>query len=114
MGARSQRYLRSSVLMVGFLAVAAMPAFAQTPRYQRYEQKLAPFVPSPQRAVDRMLEMAAPKASETVYDLGCGDGRVLITAVQKFNSRAVGIELDERLVQRATDRIARMSLQNQI
>jgi len=96
------------------MAVAAAPSFAQGQSFQKYSHKLAPFVPSPQRVVDRMLELAAPKPTETVYDLGCGDGRVLITAAQRFNSKAVGIELDGRLVERATDRIQRMNLQNQV
>lgn len=93
------------------LAGAAIPAVAQSPKYAK---KLAPFVTSPQRVVDRMLEMAAPKPGETVFDLGCGDGRVLITAAQKFNSKAVGIEIDHKLVQRATERIASLNLQNRV
>ena len=63
-------------LPVLMLATAAfMPAFAQS----KYSTKLAPYVTSPQRVVERMLEMAAVKSNETVFDLGCGDGRVLFT-----------------------------------
>ncbi len=61
-----------------------------------------------------MLDMAAPKPGETVYDLGCGDGRVLISAVQRFKAKAVGVELDARLVQRATERISQANLQDQV
>jgi len=101
------------LIVLGILAATALPAASQ-PRYPVYSQKLAPFVPSPQRVVDRMLEMAAPKPGETVFDLGCGDGRVVITAAQRFNVKAVGIEVDEKLVQRATERISNMNLQNQV
>jgi protein-L-isoaspartate O-methyltransferase len=69
---------------------------------------------SPQFVVERMLEMANVKPGETVFDLGCGDGRVLITAVQQFNAHAVGYEISDKLVQRATERIARLGLQDKI
>jgi len=101
-----------SFIAAGILVLAALPVAAQQ-RYPVYSQKLAPFVPSPQRVVDRMLEMAAPKAGETVFDLGCGDGRVLVTAAQKYKAKAVGVEVDERLVQRATERISQSNLQGQ-
>ena len=90
------------------------PSLGQGPHFQKYSQKLAPFVPSPQRVVDRMLDMASPRAGETVFDLGCGDGRVLVTAAQKFNAKGVGIEVDDRLVQRANERISGANLQNQV
>jgi len=60
-----------------------------------------------------MLELADVKPGETVYDLGSGDGRVLITAVQKFRAKAVGVEIAEALVRQATDRIAKLGLQNE-
>jgi len=45
------------------------------------ERSLAPFVPTPQEVVEKMLQVAGVKKDEMVYDLGCGDGRILITAV---------------------------------
>lgn len=73
---------------------------------------LAPFVASPQSVVEKMLEVAGVKPGEVVYDLGCGDGRILVTAVQKFNAKAVGVELSEKHAATATDNIKRMNLQN--
>ena len=61
-----------------------------------------------------MLELAAVKPGETVFDLGCGDGRVLITAAQRFNAKAVGIEISDKLVQQATERVMRLGLQDQV
>ena len=58
-----------------------LPAVAQ--RIRQYANKLAPYVASPARVVDRMLELANIKPGETLYDLGCGDGRILIAAVRK-------------------------------
>jgi predicted RNA methylase len=61
-----------------------------------------------------MLELATVKPGETVYDLGCGDGRVLITAAQRYNAKAVGIEISDKLVQQATERVAHLGLQDRI
>jgi SAM-dependent methyltransferase len=56
--------------------------------------KGAPWVPTSRGVICRMLEMAELQPGETVYDLGCGDGRVLITAARRFGARAVGVEVD--------------------
>ena len=82
--------------------IAALPALAQDPRYTN---KLAPFVASPARVVDRMLSLASIRPGETVYDLGCGDGRVLIAAVKNYKAKAVGVEISPKLVAEAQERI---------
>lgn len=60
-----------------------------------------PFVPTPTDVVDKMLELAAVKKGDLVYDLGSGDGRIVIRAAQKFGARAVGIEMDRLLLEKA-------------
>lgn len=63
-------------------------------------QSLAPFVPTPQDVVERMLELAAVTRDDVVYDLGCGDGRLVITAARKYGARGVGIDIDpERIAE---------------
>jgi SAM-dependent methyltransferase len=57
-----------------------------------------PFIPTPIEVVDRMLELAEVKKGDVVYDLGSGDGRILIRAAKKYGARGVGIELDSWLV----------------
>ena len=57
-----------------------------------------PFVPTPQVVVDEMLRLANVGPNDVVYDLGSGDGRIVITAARKFGARAVGIELDHHLL----------------
>ena len=57
-----------------------------------------PFVPTPFEVVDRMLEMAEVKKVDVVYDLGSGDGRIVIRAAKKYGARVVGIEIDRPLV----------------
>ena len=59
------------------------------------------FVPTPNDVVDKMLEMAKVTAKDTVYDLGCGDGRIVITAAQKYRARAVGIDIDPKRIEEA-------------
>lgn len=59
------------------------------------------FVPTPNEVVDKMLEMAKVTAKDVVYDLGCGDGRIVITAAQKYGARAVGIDIDPKRIAEA-------------
>ncbi len=55
---------------------------------------LAPFVPTPQDVVDRMLELGNVTDTDVLYDLGCGDGRVVITAAKKYGARGFGVDLE--------------------
>jgi cyclopropane fatty-acyl-phospholipid synthase-like methyltransferase len=99
------------------LALAVLPCAAQRPfsrNVSEHSKSLAPFVSSPQVIVDRMLEVAQLKPSETVYDLGSGDGRVLITAAQRYNARGVGIEISEQLVKATNEKIRQLELGNRI
>lgn len=87
--------------------------FAQ--RYRpEFQNRLAPFVSSPQRAVEKMLEMASLKPDETLYDLGCGDGRILITAAKRYHVKAVGIEISDRLARTAEDNVKSLGLEDQV
>jgi SAM-dependent methyltransferase len=103
-------------LTLVLLVSSTVPGFSQGvllgQKIKHYTNSLAPYVASPQQIVDRMLELADPKPNETVYDLGSGDGRILITAVQRYRAKAVGIELSDVLVQSTTDRIQKLGLQN--
>jgi SAM-dependent methyltransferase len=63
-----------------------------------------PFVPTPIEVVDRMLELAEVKPGDVLYDVGSGDGRIVIRAAKKYGVRAVGIEIDGELVDRARSR----------
>jgi len=61
------------------------------------------YVPTPQPVVDAMLEMAKVTGTDVVYDLGCGDGRIPITAAQKYGARGVGIDIDPRRIFEANE-----------
>ena len=60
-----------------------------------------PFVPSTMPVVDRMLELAEVRKDDFLYDLGSGDGRILIQAAKKYGTRGVGIDLDPQRVAEA-------------
>lgn len=60
-----------------------------------------PFVPTPIEVVDRMLELAEVKNTDIIYDLGSGDGRIVIRAAKKYGARGVGIEMDPTLIDKA-------------
>src|SRR6185295_3719078 len=60
-----------------------------------------PFVPTPIEVVDKMLELAEVKKGDVVYDLGSGDGRIVIRAAKKYGVRAVGIEMDSLLLDKS-------------
>jgi len=60
-----------------------------------------PFVPTPIEVIDRMLELAEVKKGDVIYDLGSGDGRIVIRAAKKYGVRAVGIEMDSSLLDKA-------------
>jgi SAM-dependent methyltransferase len=87
---------------VGVALLGHVPApavFAQSPA------AAAPdviYVPTPQPVVDAMLELADVKSRDIVYDLGSGDGRIVITAAKKYGARGVGIEIDPELVKKAS------------
>ncbi len=73
-----------------------------------------PFVPSPEVVVRRMLQLANVRKGEIVYDLGCGDGRVLIIAAREFGARAVGIEIRKDLYEQCLRRIRDLGLEDKV
>ena len=102
-----------SLVLAMVLLGGSGSVLAQGSRSSPYANSLAPYIPSPQIIVERMLGLANIQPGEVVYDLGSGDGRVLITAVQQFKARAVGVELVPDIARKATERIARLGLQDQ-
>jgi precorrin-6B methylase 2 len=72
--------------------------------------QLAPFDPTPQEVVERMLALAAVKKGDVVYDLGSGDGRILITAAKKYGVRGVGYEIDAGLIKLARENAKRQGV----
>jgi ribosomal protein L11 methylase PrmA len=81
-------------LLVAALTIATAVC-STTVRSSAQRPTLAPYIPTPQDVVDRMLQLAEVTSKDTVYDLGCGDGRVVITAAKTYGARGVGIDIDK-------------------
>jgi predicted RNA methylase len=78
---------------------------------QNGARTLAPYYPTPETIVEKMLQLAELKAGEKMYDLGSGDGRIVIMAAQKFHAEAVGVEIDSKMVKQSLDRIRKLGLE---
>jgi precorrin-6B methylase 2 len=78
----------------------------------RYGDQLAPFDPTPQEVVERMLRLAGVKSGDVLYDLGAGDGRVAITAAKKFGIKTVGFEIDPGLVKLASENVRKQGVEH--
>src|SRR6202167_4003412 len=102
-----------SVPAMAFALLGGMPAEARAQHFSDRDT-LAPVYPTPQTIVDQMLYIAGVRPGEMVYDLGCGDGRIVIAAAQKFRARAVGIEIRREIYERTLARVASMGLSDQV
>lgn len=86
-------------IVVG-LVIAWVALSGRTVKSAGFPEEI-PFVPTPIAVVDKMLELAEIKKGDVLYDLGSGDGRIVIRAAQKYGIRAVGIEVDSLLLAEA-------------
>jgi SAM-dependent methyltransferase len=80
-------------------SMAAAPAGAQQAKPPTPDIH---FVPTPTAIVDAMLKLARVTATDVIYDLGSGDGRIVITAAQKYRARGIGVEIDPELIKKAS------------
>lgn len=97
--------MTTGLFSLGIVLVAAwLPA----------QEKLAPFVSTPDDVVERMLALASVQGGDVVYDLGCGDGRIPIAAAQKYAARAVCVELDDELFRKTSARVKELALEERI
>jgi SAM-dependent methyltransferase len=96
---------RPTLLATSFgllLSLAFAPTLAsQTVQKRPDAPHLAPYVPTPQEVVDRMLQLGGVGKADIVYDLGCGDGRIPITAAKRFGARGVGVDIDPQRIAEA-------------
>ena len=75
---------------------------------------IAPFVQTPLEVAKKMLDLSKIGPGETLYDLGCGDGRLIILAAKDIGAKARGIDLREDLIERARTEIKRLNLENKV
>jgi SAM-dependent methyltransferase len=89
------------VLGINFCAQAAYAQAAQAAQAAPTPQLDVPYVPTPQEVVDKMLEVANVGKKDVLYDLGCGDGRIVITAAKERGARGTGIDLNPQRIAEA-------------
>src|SRR5215470_8974410 len=100
--------LRSASLIAATLAVAVVSA--QTPKPVRTPD--VPYVPTTEEAVRAMLKLADVKKTDIVYDLGCGDGRIVIAAAKIYGARGVGIDIDPDRIREAKENAKKAGVEN--
>jgi precorrin-6B methylase 2 len=97
-----------SLVLAGMLSVAF--AAAQTPKPVRTPD--VPYVPTTEAAVQEMLKLAKVQKSDVLYDLGCGDGRIVITAAKLYGTRGVGIDINPERIKEARENAKRQGVEN--
>jgi cyclopropane fatty-acyl-phospholipid synthase-like methyltransferase len=105
-GRSGARLFYAGSILAGMLCALAEVAFAYAQAQAPPLGRKAPdvfYVPTPPAVVDAMLELAHVTASDVVYDLGSGDGRIPIAAAQKYGARAVGIDIDPQRIAEANE-----------
>jgi ubiquinone/menaquinone biosynthesis C-methylase UbiE len=100
--------MRAHLIGLVFALAGSLPA------QQFGSEDLGPYLPSPQLVVERMLEAAQIKPGETLYDLGSGDGRIVITAARMFKANAVGVEISEALCKSTLKKVTAQHLDSQV
>ena len=113
------RFLRLTAPALVALVLFAMFGFAQKDLAQKDPAQkdpaqegdfIAPYFPTPEKIVDQMLKLGELKAGETMFDLGSGDGRIVIDAARKYKANAIGVELDDSLFKQSMARIKSLGL----
>ena len=102
--------LSRSILCSLLAALSVTVLAAQAPQARRTPDVV--YVPTTDAAVDAMLKLAGVKKTDVVYDLGCGDGRIVITAAQKFGARGVGIDIDPVRIGEAKENAKKAGVEN--
>jgi SAM-dependent methyltransferase len=109
MGRRSKRWVVTAFVSLavafGLAAQAPTGTAAQGPAEPSARKPDVIYVPTPQEVVDRMLELAEVGEGDVLYDLGCGDGRIVVTAAKRYGVRAVGFDIDPKRVAEARENV---------
>jgi len=100
---KTRSYLAAAVLSITLAA-------AQTPQPKRAPD--VPYVPTTDEAVDAMLKLGQVKKTDILYDLGCGDGRIVIAAAKKFGAHGVGIEINPERIAEAKENARKAGVEN--
>jgi Mycolic acid cyclopropane synthetase len=117
---RTKRSILRLVLFValtlgaGFFSISGLSGvfdIGAVAQAQDDDKKIVPYVPTPQDVVDKMLAMAQVKKGDVVYDLGSGDGRIVVTAAKKYGVKAIGFEIDPQRIKESHENIKKAGVE---
>ena len=104
--------MRSLTRAVMFCFLAGMVVAGQEAQPKRAPD--VPYVPTTEQAVEAMLKLAGVKSTDVVYDLGCGDGRIVISAVKKYGARGVGIDINPVRIKEANENAKKEGVEGKV
>ena len=95
------------VAIVTMLLLLVTPSDVRSQEQEAVEKRRPDviYVPTPQHVVDKMLELAEVKKDDLLYDLGCGDGRIVVTAAKKYGCKAVGFDIDPLRIKESLENV---------
>lgn len=101
---KPMRQVATAIVVAAFAFVFGAAGQQPAPKEERGPD--VRFVPTPFKIVDRMLELAEVHEADVVYDLGCGDGRILVAAAKKYRARGVGFDIDPERVKDSLENVS--------
>ena len=101
------RIVAAPVLALVMVLAVSMPALAQAPAPKPMRSPDVIFVPTPADVVKAMLELAKVTKDDVVYDLGCGDGGIVVAAARDFGARGIGVDIDPVRIKEANENVAK-------
>jgi tRNA G37 N-methylase Trm5 len=103
---------RSALVALVLIAPVLLWGTARTVAQGTIKKPDVIFVPTPQEVVDKMLDLAQVKKGDVLYDLGCGDGRIVVTAAKKYGIKAVGFDVDPQRIKEAKENVEKNGVGN--
>ncbi len=107
-----RRTQRERTLLAGVVLFAASVVGIAT--WAQEVKKDVPYVPTPQPVVDKMLELAEVSSDDVIYDLGSGDGRIVITAAREYGARGIGVDIDPRRIAEARENARKAGVSDRV
>lgn len=103
-----------SIVIISLICCWALGTTELSAQKIKDVESLAPFVPTHMDVVEKMLKLADVKKSDVVYDLGCGDGRIVVTAAEKFGARGVGVDYNMERINEAKALAKEKKVENRV
>src|SRR5262245_12752152 len=110
------------LILLFSLSTVLISTVALVYKNQNYLQAIAqetiipevPYVPTPTEVVEEMLKVAHVGKNDVVYDLGCGDGRIVITAAQKYGARGIGIDINPERIKESNENAKKAGVSDRV